>query len=45
VIAALFQLQLQLGVAVQAQLDQWLSFKAEAQPVFGFIGYKTVALI
>ncbi|MNJ79439.1 hypothetical protein D3C77_774600 [compost metagenome] len=40
---ALLQLQLWLRVAGQPQLDQRLGIKAEAQPIFGFIGYKTTA--
>ena len=40
---ALLYLHMQLGLASQAQLDQRLPFKAEAQAAFGFISYKTAA--
>ncbi|MNO89155.1 hypothetical protein D3C76_806310 [compost metagenome] len=36
---AFLHLQPQLGFAGQAQIYQRLAFEAEAQPVFGFIGY------
>ncbi|MNF99015.1 hypothetical protein D3C84_818990 [compost metagenome] len=42
-VATFLPLHFQFGVAAESQLDQRLAVKAEAQAVFGFIGYKTTA--